>query len=94
MVTACRWRSSRFTSQTCATCRVVGATTRWSQAPFVCVSCGRTAHAVINASVNITRRWNTPLQEVEGLHRHTRGASTGRGLAISEGPRCSRQGRC
>ncbi len=85
---------ARFTSQTCAACGVVDARSRESQARFRCVSCGHTDHADINAAVNIERRWNTPLLDVEGLHQRPREASTGRGLVVSENPRCSEWGRC
>ncbi len=76
--------SARFTSQTCAACGVVDARSRESQARFRCISCGHTDHADINAAVNIKRRWNTPLLDVEGLHQRPREASTRRSLRASE----------
>lgn len=84
---------AQFTSQTCAACGVVDARSRESQARFRCVSCGHTDHADTNAAVNIERRWNTPLLDVEGLHQRPREASTGRGLT-SENPRRLRRGGC
>ena len=82
------------TSQTCAACGVVDARSRESQARFVCVSCGHSDHADINAAVNIERRWSTPLLDVEGLHLRPREASTGRDLAISENPHLKGLGGC
>jgi putative transposase len=76
--------SARFTSQTCAACGVVDARSRKSQARFACISCGHSDHADINAAINIKRRWNTPLLDVEGLHLLPYEASTGRGFAASE----------
>lgn len=75
---------ARFTSQTCAACGIVDARSRESQARFRCVSCGHTDHADTNAAVNIERRWNTPLLDVEGLHQQPREASIGRGLSTLE----------
>ncbi|KAB7783433.1 RNA-guided endonuclease InsQ/TnpB family protein [Methylorubrum populi] len=86
--------SARFTSQTCAACGVVDARSRESQARFRCVSCGHTDHADINAAINIERRWNTPLLDVEGLHQRPFEASTGRDFTVSENPRRSGRGRC
>ncbi|WP_408903008.1 RNA-guided endonuclease InsQ/TnpB family protein [Methylobacterium radiotolerans] len=85
---------ARFTSQTCAACGVVDAGSRESQARFTCANCGHTDHADINAAITIKRRWNTPLPDVEGVHRRPVEASTGRDLAISENPRLSRRERC
>ncbi|MHB2205450.1 RNA-guided endonuclease InsQ/TnpB family protein [Methylobacterium sp. CM6257] len=85
---------ARFTSQTCAACGVVDARSRESQARFTCISCGHTDHADTNAAINIERRWNTPLLDVEGVHRQPVEASTGRDLTVSENPRRSRRGRC
>ncbi|MDE4909591.1 MULTISPECIES: zinc ribbon domain-containing protein [unclassified Methylobacterium] len=85
---------ARFTSQTYAACGVVGARSRESQASFTCVSCGHCDHADINAAINIQRRWNTPLLDVEGVHQQPVEASTGRDLTVSENPRPSRRGRC
>ena len=85
---------ARFTSQTCAACGVVDARSRESQARFTCISCGHTDHADRNAAINIRRRWNTPLLDVEGLHQRPYEASTGRDLTVSENPRPSGRGRC
>jgi putative transposase len=84
---------ARFTSQTCSACGVVDARSRESQARFLCVVCGHSDHADINAAINIRRR-NTALLDVEGLHQQPYEASTGRDLAISENLRLSRRGRC
>ena len=84
---------ARFTSQTCAACGVVDARSRESQARFSCISCGHTDHADTNAAINIQRRWNTPLLDVEGLRQRPYEASTRRGLTVSENPRSS-GGRC
>lgn len=67
---------ARFTSQTCAACNVVDARSRESQARFVCISCGHTDHADINAAVNIERRGSTPLLGVEGSRQRPVEAST------------------
>jgi putative transposase len=45
----------RNTSRTCARCAHCTADNRISQAVFRCVSCGHTAHADVNAAVNILR---------------------------------------
>jgi putative transposase len=84
---------ARFTSQTCAACGVVDARSRESQARFICINCGHTDHADINAAINIKRRWNTPLLDVEGVHPQPVEASTGRDLTVSENPRRLRRGR-
>jgi putative transposase len=42
-----------YTSQTCSCCGSVSAENRQSQARFVCVACGHTANADINAAKNI-----------------------------------------
>jgi putative transposase len=42
-----------YTSQTCASCGVVDARSRRSQAKFACVACGHAAHADTNAAHNI-----------------------------------------
>jgi len=78
---------ARFTSQTCAACDDVDARSRESQARFVCVSCGHTDHADINAAIVIKRRANSALLDVEGLHQRPYEASTGRDLTVSENPR-------
>ncbi|SEI15124.1 putative transposase [Methylobacterium sp. 275MFSha3.1] len=85
---------ARFTSQTCAACGVVDARSRESQARFICIGCGHTDHADVNAAITIERRWNTPLLDVEGVHQQPCEASTGRDLTVSENPRRSRRGRC
>lgn len=85
---------ARFTSQTCAACGVVDARSRKSQARFDCISCGHTDHADVNAAINIERRWNTPLLDVEGLHQKPYEASTARDVTVSENPRPLGRGRC
>lgn len=42
-----------FTSQRCSACGYVAAENRKSQAVFVCVACGFSCHADVNAAVNI-----------------------------------------
>lgn len=42
-----------YTSQTCAVCKTVDAEARESQACFRCRACGHTAHADVNAAINI-----------------------------------------
>lgn len=73
---------AQFTSQTCTACDVVDARSRESQARFVCVSCGHTAHADINAAINIERRWSTPLLDVEGCGYAPVEASTVRTITL------------
>ncbi|MEX5637280.1 RNA-guided endonuclease InsQ/TnpB family protein [Parafrankia sp. FMc2] len=43
------------TSRTCAECNHCAAENRPTQAEFVCVACGHSAHADVNAAVNILR---------------------------------------
>ncbi|WP_342163445.1 transposase [Methylobacterium sp. SD21] len=76
-----------YTSQTCAACGVIDARSRKSQARFECVSCGHTAHADINAAINIERRWSTPLLGVEGLHKRPCEASTLKDLKSLDEPK-------
>jgi IS605 OrfB family transposase len=45
-----------YTSQTCNHCGHCDKANRKSQARFLCVSCGFSAHADLNAAVNISRR--------------------------------------
>jgi putative transposase len=45
----------RYTSQTCAECGRVEADNRVSQAVFLCLACGHSAHADVNAARNILR---------------------------------------
>jgi len=42
-----------FTSQTCSVCEHRAPENRENQAVFRCVACGRSAHADVNAAVNI-----------------------------------------
>jgi putative transposase len=56
---------AHYTSQTCSSCGVVDAGSRESQARFHCRHCGHTAHADVNAAINILRR-STPATLVEG----------------------------
>jgi putative transposase len=44
-----------YTSQRCSTCGHTEKANRKSQARFLCVSCGFSAHADTNAAVNIRR---------------------------------------
>lgn len=53
-----------YTSQTCSECGTIDKRSRESQASFNCLHCGFTAHADVNAAINI-RRGNTPLLRVE-----------------------------
>jgi putative transposase len=66
-----------YSSQTCAACGHVDKGSRKNQATFVCTVCGAADNADINAAKVIrdralrgetaeTRRWNTPLLDVEG----------------------------
>jgi putative transposase len=74
---------TRFTSQICTACGVVDARSRENQASFRCVSCGHTDHADTNAAINIRRRWNTPLLDVEGCGHAPVEALTRRGFRAS-----------
>ena len=56
-----------YTSQTCAGCGVVDARSRQSQAVFVCIHCGHTDNADVNAAREILRR-STSGQGAEGSH--------------------------
>jgi putative transposase len=56
-----------YTSQTCASCGVVDARSRKSQAAFECVHCDHTDNADVNAAKEILRR-STALMGVEGSH--------------------------
>ena len=47
--------NSRYTSQRCAECGHIAKDNRVSQAVFKCLSCGHSAHADVNAAVNILR---------------------------------------
>jgi putative transposase len=66
-----------YSSQECAACGHVDKENRKSQAVFVCIACGAVDNADTNAAKVIrdralrgetagTRRWNTPLLDVEG----------------------------
>jgi len=55
-----------YTSQTCSDCGAVDSRGRESQASFVCPHCGFRANADLNAAINIERRGNAPLLDVEG----------------------------
>ena len=65
-----------YTSQTCSCCGTVDAKSRQSQARFACVECGTELNADLNAAINIERRWNTPLQDVETKRKFVRETST------------------
>lgn len=54
-----------YTSQTCASCGVVDARSRKSQAVFACVHCDHTDNADVNAAKEILRR-STAWLDVEG----------------------------
>lgn len=60
--------SAAYTSQTCSACGHVDSANRISQARFVCLDCGHTENADINAAKNILRRADSPSKPVEG-HR-------------------------
>ena len=51
-----------YTSQTCVACGCIDKRNRKTQDTFLCIACGFSAHADINAAVNISRRAlvNTP----------------------------------
>jgi putative transposase len=57
-----------YTSQTCASCGVVDARSRQSQAVFKCVACDHTDNADVNAAKEILRR-STALTGVEGCRK-------------------------
>ncbi len=65
-----------YTSQTCSACGTVDSRGRKSQASFVCPCCGFRANADLNAAINIERRWNTPLLDVEACGSAAQDAST------------------
>lgn len=65
-----------YTSQTCSACGIVDSRGRESQASFVCPCCGFRANADLNAAINIKRRWNTPLLDVEACGSAAQDAST------------------
>lgn len=52
---------AQFTSQTCASCGVVDARSRESQAVFLCVACGHRDNADVNAAKEILRRCTSEL---------------------------------
>lgn len=56
-----------YSSQTCASCGVVDARSRKSQATFECVHCGHADNADVNAAKEILRR-STASMDVEGSH--------------------------
>lgn len=53
----------RDTSRTCPHCGHVSGDNRLTQAEFVCVACGHTANADVNAAVNIAHRAGLVLRE-------------------------------
>lgn len=55
-----------FTSQTCSACGAVDSRGRESQASFACPCCGFRANADWNAAINIERRGNAAVLDVEG----------------------------
>jgi putative transposase len=50
-----------YSSQECSACGQIAAESRESQAWFRCVACGYTAHADVNAAININNRGRTTL---------------------------------
>jgi putative transposase len=50
-----------YTSQTCSRCGHIHPGNRKSQAEFVCLSCGFTANADLNAAINIKRAGHAQL---------------------------------
>lgn len=85
---------ARLTSQTCVACGVVDARSHEGPARFTCINCGHTTHADDNAAINVARRWNMPLPDLDGVHQLSVEASTRRSLTISENPRSSGRRRC
>lgn len=64
--------SAAYTSQTCAECGVMDATSRRSQSRFVCTGCGHETNADTNAANNILQRGlDKSLKPAEG-HRSKR----------------------
>ena len=64
--------AAAYTSQTCAECGVVDATSRASQSRFICTACGHDANADTNAARNILQRGlDESLKRVDG-HRSQR----------------------
>jgi putative transposase len=57
---------ARYSSQTCHACETVDARSRKTQSEFVCVSCGMTIHADINAAKVLKSRANRSVLPVEG----------------------------
>lgn len=55
-----------YTSQTCSSCGVIDKAGRKNQASFSCLTCGFACNADLNAAINIKRRGNTALLDVEG----------------------------
>lgn len=60
---------AHFTSQTCASCGVVDARSRESQAVFRCVACGHEDNADTNAAKEILRRSTSGLDVEAGVTR-------------------------
>ncbi len=77
---------AEVTSQTCAACAVVDSRSSESQARFACIGYGATDHADVDAALEIERRWNPPLLDMEGVHRRPSEAMTGRDLEVCENP--------
>jgi transposase len=48
---------SAYTSQACSVCHYPDRANRPNQQTFCCVVCGHSAHADLNAAINIKRRW-------------------------------------
>lgn len=85
------------TSQTCSACGTIDSRSRESQARFVCRHCGFRANADLNAAINIERRGNAALLDVEGGRQSPAEASTHGLLATAGGKteaRPASRGRC
>jgi putative transposase len=54
----------RYTSQTCSECGCIDKESRLSQSEFVCVACGHSENADVNAAKNILRTGLEPVPEV------------------------------
>ncbi len=73
--------NAAYTSQTCSACSAVDSRSRKNQASFVCTTCGHRTNADLNAAINILRRGNTAVLDVEDAHKLSCEASTGRMVA-------------
>jgi putative transposase len=65
----------RNTSRTCSECGAIDARSRENQATFACVHCGHSAHADVNAAINILRAGTRPSIRVPTRSRESRRAA-------------------